>query len=168
MAKHGAGSSGYRTPNTAVTRDGMGSMRLLFPTLELLETSLAADLAERGRFSRNAQPTQGLKQLVVVLDDGFVTGDERLVTDAGMDGVTLLDLNGPRDGADGAARPAVGCRRRRRGSAHRGGDRALRHPRHASPSQRPRPRRDASAGSGPPTRPTSSAWNPTRAPWIRG
>jgi S-DNA-T family DNA segregation ATPase FtsK/SpoIIIE len=108
----------------AVTRDGMGSMRLLFPTLELLETSLAAELAERGRFSRNAQPTQGLRQLVVVLDDGFVTGDERLITDAGMDSVTVLDLNGLRDGAtarrslqlavdgdDVAARTAVGVER---------------------------------------------------------
>lgn len=108
----------------ASTRDGMGSMRLLFPTLELLETSLASDLAERGRFSRNAQPSQGLKQLVVVLDDGFVTGDERLVTDAGLDSLTLLDLNGARDGAaarrslqlvvdgeDVAARTVVGVER---------------------------------------------------------
>jgi DNA segregation ATPase FtsK/SpoIIIE, S-DNA-T family len=108
----------------AAVSDGMGSMRLLFPTLELLETSLAADLAERGRFTRNAQPTQGLRQLVVVLDDGYVTGDERLVTDAGLDSVTLLDLNGPRDGAlarrslqlvvdgeDVAARTAVGVER---------------------------------------------------------
>ncbi|MGV0742987.1 type VII secretion protein EccCa [Mycolicibacterium sp. XJ870] len=108
----------------SVTRDGMGSMRLLFPTLELMETALTAELAERGRFTRNAQPTQGLKQLVVVLDDGFVTGDEQLITDAGMDSVTLLDLNGPRDGAtarrslqlvvdgdDVAARTAVGIER---------------------------------------------------------
>jgi ESX secretion system protein EccC len=108
----------------SAVRDGMGSMLLLFPTLELLESSLAADLAERGRFSRNAQPTQGLRQLVVVLDDGYVTGDERLITDAGLDSVTLLDLNGPRDGAtarrslqlvvdgeDVAARTAVGVER---------------------------------------------------------
>ena len=108
----------------SAVRDGMGSMRLLFPTLELLETTLAGDLAERGRFTRNAQPTQGLRQLVVVLDDGYVSGDERLVTDAGLDSVTLLDLNGPRDGAvarrslqlvlegeDVAARTAVGFER---------------------------------------------------------
>ncbi|WP_166906865.1 type VII secretion protein EccCa [Mycobacterium sp. DL440] len=108
----------------ASTRDGMGSMRLLFPTLELMETALSAELAERGRFTRNAQPTQGLKQLVVVLDDGFVTGDEQLVTDAGLDSVTLLDLNGLRAGAsarrslqlvvegdDVAARTAVGVER---------------------------------------------------------
>ncbi|MGV0815332.1 type VII secretion protein EccCa [Mycolicibacterium boenickei] len=108
----------------SVTRDGMGSMRLLFPTLELMETALSAELVERGRFTRNAQPTQGLKQLVVVLDDGFVTGDEQLITDAGLDSVTLLDLNGLRSGAsarrslqlvvendDVAARTAVGVER---------------------------------------------------------
>lgn len=106
------------------TRDGLGSMRLLFPTLELMETAMSAELAERGRFTRNAQPTQGLKQLVVVLDDGFVTGDEQLITDAGLDSVTLLDLNGLRagasarrslqlvlDGDDVAARTAVGVER---------------------------------------------------------
>jgi S-DNA-T family DNA segregation ATPase FtsK/SpoIIIE len=108
----------------AAVRDGMGSMRLLFPSLDLLETSLGPELAERGRFSRNAQPNQGQKQLVVILDDGHVTGDERLVTDAGLDSVTLLDLNGPRDGAtarrslqlvvdrdDVAARTAAGVER---------------------------------------------------------
>ena len=79
-------------------RDGMGSMRLLFPSLELLEKALSADLAERGRFTKNAQPTQGLLQLVVVIDDGHVSGDERLVTDAGLDGVTVLDLTGPAEG----------------------------------------------------------------------
>lgn len=79
-------------------RDGMGAMRLLFPSLELLEKALSADLAERGRFTRNAPPTQGLRQLVVVIDDGYVTGDERLVTDSGLDGVTVLDLTGPPDG----------------------------------------------------------------------
>lgn len=79
-------------------RDGCGSMRLLFPSLELLEHSLASDLAERGRFARNSQSTQGVKQLVVVIDDGYVTGDERLIIDAGLDSVTVLDLNGPPEG----------------------------------------------------------------------
>jgi S-DNA-T family DNA segregation ATPase FtsK/SpoIIIE len=75
-------------------RDGIGPMRLLFPSLELLEQALSADLAERGRFTRNAEPTQGLRQLVVVIDDGYITGDERLVTDSGLDSVTVLDLTG--------------------------------------------------------------------------
>ena len=105
-------------------RDGMGSVRLLFPTLELLERSLATDLGARGRFSRNAEPNQGVKHLVVVLDDGYITGDERLMTDAGMEAVTVLDLNGPADGPasrrglqlvvdgdDVGARTAVGVER---------------------------------------------------------
>jgi DNA segregation ATPase FtsK/SpoIIIE, S-DNA-T family len=79
-------------------RDGMGSMRLLFPSLELLEKAFSADLDGRGRFTQNAQPTQGLRQLVVVIDDGYVTGDERLVTDAGLESVTVLDLAGPSNG----------------------------------------------------------------------
>lgn len=104
-------------------RDGMGSMRLLFPSLELLERSLATDLGERGRFSRNAEPTKGLKQLVVVIDDGYITGVERLVTDAGLDSLTLLDLTGSDaaatrrglrlvvEGDDVGARTAVGVER---------------------------------------------------------
>ncbi|MEZ0363597.1 type VII secretion protein EccCa [Mycobacterium sp. pUA109] len=105
-------------------RDGMGPMRLLFPTLALLERSLDDDLGQRGRFTRNAEPAQGLKQLVVVLDDGYITGDERLMTDAGLDSATILDLNGPADGLaarrglqlvvdgdDVGARTAVGVER---------------------------------------------------------
>ncbi|MCV7183818.1 type VII secretion protein EccCa [Mycolicibacterium murale] len=80
-------------------RDGCGTMRLLFPTLELLESALEADLAERGRFNRNSQLAEGQRHLVVVIDDGYVSGDERLITDAGLDSVTVLDLNGPREGA---------------------------------------------------------------------
>ncbi|MBB5167567.1 type VII secretion protein EccCa [Mycobacterium sp. AZCC_0083] len=84
----------------ASARDGCGTMRMLFPSLQLLENSLESELAERGRFSRTAQPTEGVKQLVVVIDDGYVNGDERLVTDAGLDSVTVLDLNGPREGPE--------------------------------------------------------------------
>ncbi|MGV9799946.1 type VII secretion protein EccCa [Mycobacterium sp. NPDC003449] len=80
-------------------RDGCGTMRLLYPTLELLETALESDLSERGRFNRNSQLADGQRHLVVVIDDGYVTGGERLITDAGLDSVTVLDLNGPRDGS---------------------------------------------------------------------
>ena len=105
-------------------RDGLGPMRLLFPTLELLERSLADDLGQRGRFARNAEVVKGLKQLVVVLDDGYITGDERMTTDAGLDSTTILDLNGPAEGLaprrglqlvvegdDVGARTAVGVER---------------------------------------------------------
>jgi S-DNA-T family DNA segregation ATPase FtsK/SpoIIIE len=83
----------------ASARDGCGSMRLLFPSLTLLESALGSDLADRGRFTRNSQPTPNVKQLVVVIDDGYVNGDERLIVEAGLDSVTVLDLNGPPDGS---------------------------------------------------------------------
>jgi S-DNA-T family DNA segregation ATPase FtsK/SpoIIIE len=78
----------------ATARDGLGSMRMLFPSLEMFETTMSAELGERGRFTRHGEPTQGIPQLVVVIDDGYVSGDERLVTDAGMDSVTVFDLSG--------------------------------------------------------------------------
>lgn len=78
--------------------DGMGPMRMLFSSLAKFEAVLGAELADRGRFSRNASPGQGVKQLVVVIDDGYVSGDERLVTETGLDSVTVLELNAPKDG----------------------------------------------------------------------
>ncbi|GAA1481692.1 type VII secretion protein EccC [Gordonia sinesedis] len=79
-------------------RDGAGAMRMVYPTLADFETSMAADLLERGRFSRSAPPVQGRAHLVVVIDDGYVAGDERLINDAGMEGVTVVDLTAPADG----------------------------------------------------------------------
>ncbi|MED5801449.1 type VII secretion protein EccCa [Gordonia sp. Z-3] len=79
-------------------RDGVGAMRMIYPTLADFENSMATDLLERGRFSRSAPPTPGRAHLVVVLDDGHVAGDERLINDAGMEGVTVLDLTAPPDG----------------------------------------------------------------------
>ena len=78
--------------------DGIGPMRMLFSSLSKFESVMGSELSDRGRFSRNAAPTQGLKQLIVVLDDGYVSGDERLVTETGLDSVTVLDLNAPKDG----------------------------------------------------------------------
>ncbi|MBE7192544.1 MAG: type VII secretion protein EccCa [Gordonia polyisoprenivorans] len=78
--------------------DAVGPMRMIFPTLADLETALATELADRGRFSRSAPPTPGRVHLVVIIDDGRVTGAERLVNDAGMEGVTVLDLTAPPDG----------------------------------------------------------------------
>ncbi|MFW0784409.1 type VII secretion protein EccCa [Gordonia sp. CPCC 206044] len=73
-------------------RDGLGATRMIYPSLADLEHAMAAELMERGRFSRSAPPAAGRLHLVVVLDDGRVVGDERLIGDAGTEGVTLLDL----------------------------------------------------------------------------
>ncbi|WP_374693994.1 type VII secretion protein EccCa [Gordonia rubripertincta] len=79
-------------------RDGMGSARMVYRSLADLEDDLAVDLLERGRFSRSAPPSAARAQLVVVIDDGFVSGDERIVGDAGMEAVCILDLSAPTDG----------------------------------------------------------------------
>src|SRR5436305_14415262 len=73
-------------------RDGMGSVRMTYGSLGELETALSAELMERGRFMRNPQPTQGRTHLLVVIDDGYVSGSERLVSESGLDSVTVLDL----------------------------------------------------------------------------
>ncbi|WP_431953560.1 type VII secretion protein EccCa [Nocardia lijiangensis] len=81
-----------------VERDGMGSARMMYRSLAELETSMAAELLERGRFMRNAQPTAGRVHLLVIIDDGYVSGTERIVSDAGLDSVTVLDLTAPQTG----------------------------------------------------------------------
>ncbi|MEV6771318.1 type VII secretion protein EccCa [Nocardia sp. NPDC051030] len=74
-------------------RDGMGAARMMYGSLGELETSLADDLLERGRFMRNPQPTAGRVHLVVVIDDGYVNGTERLISESGLDAVTVIDLS---------------------------------------------------------------------------
>ncbi len=79
-------------------RDGMGSARMLYASLGEFEAALANELLERGRFSRSAPPTQGRTHIVVVIDDGYVNGAERLISEAGLDSVTVIDLTAPQTG----------------------------------------------------------------------
>ncbi|MBU3065389.1 type VII secretion protein EccCa [Nocardia sp. NEAU-G5] len=79
-------------------RDAIGSARMLYESLSELETALSEDLIERGRFLRNTPPTAGRLHLVVVIDDGYVSGSERIISDAGLDSVTVLDLTAPQTG----------------------------------------------------------------------
>jgi len=79
-------------------RDAMGAARMMYRSLAELETAMAAELLERGRFMRNAQPTAGRVHLLVVIDDGYVSGTERIVSEAGLDSVTVLDLTAPQTG----------------------------------------------------------------------
>lgn len=79
-------------------RDGMGSARMIYRSLADFEDDLAMDLLERGRFSRSAPPSAARAQIVIVIDDGYVSGDERVVGDAGMEAVSILDLSAPTDG----------------------------------------------------------------------
>jgi S-DNA-T family DNA segregation ATPase FtsK/SpoIIIE len=79
-------------------RDGIGPARMLYESLSELEQALSDELLERGRFLRNAPATEGRTHLVVVVDDGYVNGTERLISDFGVDSVTVLDLTAPQAG----------------------------------------------------------------------
>lgn len=72
--------------------DRLGPERMIYDSLDRLETELAADLADRGRFSRSAPPVTARLHLLVVLDGGRRTGDEELAIGAGREGLTVLDL----------------------------------------------------------------------------
>ncbi|WP_067667002.1 type VII secretion protein EccCa [Nocardia miyunensis] len=79
-------------------KDGIGSARMLYESLTELEDALSEDLLERGRFLRNTPPTAGRVHLAVVIDDGYVGGSERVVSETGLDSVTVLDLTAPQSG----------------------------------------------------------------------
>lgn len=74
--------------------DAVGSERLLAGSLAALESSLEELLADRQRFSRNAPPVPDQPQVIVVIDGGEVTGEERVMLEEGLAGVTLIDLSG--------------------------------------------------------------------------
>ncbi|MEH3154404.1 MAG: type VII secretion protein EccCa [Gordonia paraffinivorans] len=73
-------------------RDGAGPARMLYHSLREFEDDHDPELTERPRFSRNATPTAGRVQWLVVLAGGYVNGDERSVNDGGLDSVTVLGL----------------------------------------------------------------------------
>jgi S-DNA-T family DNA segregation ATPase FtsK/SpoIIIE len=73
--------------------DAVGSERLLFSSLAALEESLAEQLGNRTRFSRSAPPLPDQAHLVVLIDGGDVSGEERILLEEGLAGVTLLDIS---------------------------------------------------------------------------
>lgn len=75
-----------------VLRDRLGATRMIYSALEELETDLATELADRGRFSRSAPPVSSRPHLLVVVDGGLRTGDEEFAIGAGREGVTLLEV----------------------------------------------------------------------------
>ncbi len=74
--------------------DHVGPVRMLHGVLGVLEDWLGSELTRRTRFNRNAEPDADLPHLLVVLDGGAVTGGEALLDPNGMQGVTVLDLDG--------------------------------------------------------------------------
>ncbi len=73
--------------------DGIGQMRMMSGSLAQIEHWLEEELRDRQRFSRNATPPPDQPHIVIVLDDAEVTGEEQILLEEGLVGVTLLDLS---------------------------------------------------------------------------
>ncbi|GAB08895.1 putative FtsK/SpoIIIE family protein [Gordonia araii NBRC 100433] len=72
----------------------LGAPPLLVESLHEVETELAGELTQRTRFTRGEPGTSALPHVLIVLDGGRVTGDERLAGEAGIDGVAICALDG--------------------------------------------------------------------------
>jgi DNA segregation ATPase FtsK/SpoIIIE, S-DNA-T family len=74
--------------------DHVGPVRLISPSLQVLEEWLVDELAHRPGFNRAAEPDPDLPHLLVVLDGGLTTGAELLLDPDGLHAATVLDLDG--------------------------------------------------------------------------
>ncbi|TDC72959.1 type VII secretion protein EccCa [Streptomyces hainanensis] len=74
--------------------DHVGPVRMTHPSLAVLEEWLGTELSRRTRFQRGATPDPDLPHLLVVVDGGLVGGGEALLEPGGMQGVTVLDVDG--------------------------------------------------------------------------
>ncbi|HTJ32766.1 MAG TPA: type VII secretion protein EccCa [Dactylosporangium sp.] len=74
--------------------DAVGPVRLFSPSITALEATLDDVLGDRGRFNPSAAGGSR-QQVVVVIDGGSTSGSDHLMTDGGMEGVTLIDLSNP-------------------------------------------------------------------------
>lgn len=72
-------------------RDGLGAVRMVYPTLGALGDDLAADLAARAGFSRTAD-SPATSHLLIVVDTDRVDVDDELIGGVGLDGVTVVSL----------------------------------------------------------------------------
>lgn len=73
--------------------DGIGQLRMMAGSLAQIELWLDEELRERQRFSRAAPPLPEQPHVVIVIDGGEVTLQERLLLEEGLSGVTLIDLS---------------------------------------------------------------------------
>jgi len=74
--------------------DAVGQIRLVTPSVTALEAILEDVIASRTRFDPNG-PTSGGPHVVVVIDGGNVGASDHLMTEGGMEGVTIVNLSDP-------------------------------------------------------------------------
>lgn len=73
--------------------DGLGEIRLVTPSIPALETILEDVLANRPRFNPSLATQVDGPHVVIILDGGDVAGSDHLMTDGGVEGVSIVDLS---------------------------------------------------------------------------
>ncbi|WP_158894694.1 type VII secretion protein EccCa [Amycolatopsis anabasis] len=76
--------------------DAVGPLRLVANSLVPVEAMIDDLLGNRARFDPAVDRREAMPQIVVVLDGGSTVGSDTLMTDGGLEGVTILDLCGTR------------------------------------------------------------------------
>ncbi len=74
--------------------DAVGPLRLFAPGVSALEAMLDDVLANRPRFNPAGGMTGG-PHVVIVIDGGSTAGSDHLMTEGGVEGVTIIDLSNP-------------------------------------------------------------------------
>ncbi|MBN1173005.1 MAG: type VII secretion protein EccCa [Micromonosporaceae bacterium] len=73
--------------------DACGQVRLASAALHVMEERLDEVLGSRPRFNPNNPPSDG-PHLIVVIDGGETAGSQHLMTEGGIEGVTIIDVSG--------------------------------------------------------------------------
>jgi S-DNA-T family DNA segregation ATPase FtsK/SpoIIIE len=73
--------------------DGAGSLRMMAGSLAQVEELLGEQLRDRPRFARNTTLQADAPHILIVVDEGEVTGEEQIILEEGVAGVTVLDLS---------------------------------------------------------------------------
>ncbi len=74
--------------------DGVGPERMVYGSILELNAALGQNLLLRNKYSRSAPPQPGVPQVVIVVDGGILEADNDVITDGGVDSVTVIDLCG--------------------------------------------------------------------------
>jgi DNA segregation ATPase FtsK/SpoIIIE, S-DNA-T family len=75
--------------------DALGNLRLVAEHITGLEAMLDDVVASRPRFNPSESSGRMGRHVIVVLDGGGVAGSDHLMTDGGLEGVTIIDLSTP-------------------------------------------------------------------------
>src|SRR5258705_12632014 len=75
--------------------DAVGPVRLFAPTITGLEAMFDDVLASRLRFNPATAGASPGAHVMIVIDGGSTAGSDYLMTEAGVEGVTIIDLSNP-------------------------------------------------------------------------